>query len=311
MNSSHPAISVIIPVYKVERWLPRCLDSLLAQTCPDWEAICVDDGSPDGSGAILDDYASRDARFRVIHKVNEGVSVARNVALELAQGEFLLFVDSDDFIHPQLMELCLTAARRDESDLVTFTYDRSYRLKLTLRHFLHLPDPGVPHFRSYEQEPESVVTDDIFAYATEFSHPKDMFDHTGKPIPERWWVKHCYLCLRMYRTECVKNLRFLPIRIYEDFPWWSQVMLAVRRTTILNLPLYYYYPNFTGSTFSSSAISRIESLQTMIAAVEQVYTKDATPYQLARWREHFLRPVKEKLARKLKQAGGKARPTGA
>nr|MCR4565950.1 glycosyltransferase [Bacteroidales bacterium] len=219
-------------------------------------------------------------------------------------GEFLLFVDSDDFIHPQLMELCLTAARRDQSDLVTFTYDRSYRLKQTLRHFLHLPDPGLPHFRHYEPEPAACVTDDIFAYATEYSHPKDMFDQTGKPIPERWRVKHCYLCLRLYRTECVKNLRFLPIPIYEDFPWWSQVMLAVKRTTILNLPLYYYEPNFAGSTFSSSAISRIESLKTMIAAVEEVYTNEATPYQLARWRAHFLSPVKEKLAAKQKKLRG-------
>ena len=306
-----PAISVIIPVYKVERWLPRCLDSLLAQTCSDWEAICVDDGSPDGSGALLDAYAAKDARFRVIHKANEGVSVARNVALEQARGEFLLFVDSDDFIHPQLMEICLAAARRDKSDLVTFTYDRSYRLKQTLRHFLHLPDPGLPRFRHYEQEPDSCVTDDIFAYSTEYSHPKELVDASGKPVPKRWWVKHCYLCLRLYRTECVKNLRFLPIRIYEDFAWWSQVMLAVKRATILNLPLYYYEPNFAGSTFSSSAISRIESLQTVIAAVEEIYTKEATPYQLARWREHFLNPVKEKLARKLKQADGKARPTGA
>lgn len=306
-----PAISVIIPVYKVERWLPRCLDSLLAQTCPDWEAICVDDGSPDGSGTILDEYAARDARFRVIHKANEGVSVARNVALEQARGEFLLFLDSDDFVHPQLMEICLTVARRDKSDLVTFTYNRTYRLRLTLRHFLHLPDPGWPRFPHYEKEPASLLTDDIFAYATEYSHPKDMLDGDGRPVPERWWVKHCYLCLRLYRTECVKNLRFLPICIYEDFPWWSQVMLAVNRTTILNLPLYYYYPNFTGSTISSSVISRIESLQKAIVAVEDFYQQKATPYQLARWREHFLKPVKEKLAKKLKQAGGKARPTGA
>ena len=68
IDSMSPAISVIIPVYKVERWLPRCLDSLLAQTCPDWEAICVDDGSPDQCGALLDAYAAKDARFRVIHK---------------------------------------------------------------------------------------------------------------------------------------------------------------------------------------------------------------------------------------------------
>ena len=298
-----PSISVIIPVYKVERLLPRCLDSLIAQTMGDWEAVCVEDGSPDRSGEILDEYAAKDKRIRVIHKRNEGVSAARNLALEQVRGEFVLFLDSDDFIHPQLMELCLRAARRDHSDLVTFTHNHSYRTKMTLRHLLHLPDPGLPDFPHFETEPESIVTDDIFSYATEYSHPKDMVDADGKPIPARWWVKHCYLCLRLYRRECVKDLRFLAVPIYEDFPWWSRVMLSVGRTTILNLPLYYYYPNFGGSTFSSSALSRIESLQKAIADIEHDFSKQATPHQLQLWRERFLKPVQEKLEKKLKKAG--------
>lgn len=91
-----PYFSIIIPVYNVAPYLRECLDSVLAQTFTDWEAICVDDGSTDGSGAILDEYAAKDKRFRVIHQANAGVSAARNKALDVLNGEYVCFVDSDD-----------------------------------------------------------------------------------------------------------------------------------------------------------------------------------------------------------------------
>lgn len=93
-----PKFSIIIPVYNVAPYLRECLDSVLAQTFTDWEAICVDDGSTDGSGAILDEYAVRDGRFRVIHQVNAGVSAARNAALDVANGEYICFLDGDDVL---------------------------------------------------------------------------------------------------------------------------------------------------------------------------------------------------------------------
>lgn len=93
-----PFISIIIPVYNVEAYVAECLDSILRWQFADWEAILIDDGSPDNSGAICDEYAQRDARFKVVHKENEGVSVARNVGLDMALGEWCWFVDSDDLI---------------------------------------------------------------------------------------------------------------------------------------------------------------------------------------------------------------------
>ena len=95
-----PFFSIIIPVYNVAPYLRECLDSVLAQTFTDWEAICVDDGSTDGSGAILDEYAAKDNRFRVIHQQNAGVSVARNTALSRIRGEWFLFLDGDDRLRP-------------------------------------------------------------------------------------------------------------------------------------------------------------------------------------------------------------------
>ena len=99
------AISVIIPVYNVEKYLRRCLDSVLNQTFSDWQAICVNDGSPDASDKILAEYAARDPRFVVVTKENGGLSDARNAGMEHATGEYIMYLDSDDFIHPQTMEI--------------------------------------------------------------------------------------------------------------------------------------------------------------------------------------------------------------
>lgn len=93
-----PKISIIVPVYNVEKYIRRCLDSLAVQTFTDWECICVDDGTPDNSGAICDEYAQKDGRFVVIHKENGGVSSARNVGLDVAKGEYVTFCDSDDWV---------------------------------------------------------------------------------------------------------------------------------------------------------------------------------------------------------------------
>ena len=92
-----PFFSIIIPVYNVAPYLRECLDSVLAQTFTDWEAICIDDGSTDGSGAILDEYAAKDRRFKVIHHPNAGVAASRNKAIDLAQGVYAMFMDSDDY----------------------------------------------------------------------------------------------------------------------------------------------------------------------------------------------------------------------
>lgn len=102
-----PKISVIVPVYNVEAYLCRCIDSILGQTFTDFELILVDDGSKDASGAICDEYAEKDNRITVIHKENAGVSAARNTGLDIANGEYVMFVDSDDYIHTKMFETML------------------------------------------------------------------------------------------------------------------------------------------------------------------------------------------------------------
>ena len=102
-------ISILVSVYNMKAWLPDCLDSIAVQTWSNWEAILVDDGATDGSGEICDRYAAGDSRFRVVHQEDKGVADARNVALSLAKGKYVCFLDADDYIHPRALELLHSA----------------------------------------------------------------------------------------------------------------------------------------------------------------------------------------------------------
>ena len=111
-------VSIIVPIYKVEDYIRECIDSILAQTYPYFELILVDDGSPDNCGRICDDYAKGDNRIKVVHKVNGGISSARNAGLEVAKGEWIMHVDGDDWIEPDMIESLIEAAQITGADMV-------------------------------------------------------------------------------------------------------------------------------------------------------------------------------------------------
>ena len=111
-------VSIIIPVYNGERYLQKAIDSALAQTLHDLEIICVDDGSTDGSAAILDGYAAKDPRVKVIHRRNEGVSAARNAGIDVADGRYIYFLDADDELEPETCERLAAKADAGECDVV-------------------------------------------------------------------------------------------------------------------------------------------------------------------------------------------------
>ena len=121
-----PEISFIIPVYNVEKWLRRCVESVQAQTLEDIEIILIDDGSTDGSPAICDELAAGDARIHVIHKENGGQGLARDRGLELAQGEYVAFVDADDKVTPDMAQSNLALAKANDADIVVFGYQERY-----------------------------------------------------------------------------------------------------------------------------------------------------------------------------------------
>ena len=113
-----PKISVIVPVYNTEQYLPRCIDSILAQAFVDFELLLIDDGSKDNSGKICDEYAAKNSRIRVFHKENGGVSSARNIGLDNAQGEWITFVDSDDYVKPIYLDGLIEYTKKENVDLV-------------------------------------------------------------------------------------------------------------------------------------------------------------------------------------------------
>lgn len=117
-----PQISIIVPVYGVEKSLHRCLDSIFAQTFTDWECILVDDGSKDRSGAICDEYVQKDKRFRVIHKMNAGVAMARQTGLDTATGNYIIHIDSDDYAEPEMLCNMLHALQKQDVDILITDY---------------------------------------------------------------------------------------------------------------------------------------------------------------------------------------------
>ena len=117
-----PIVSIIVPVYNTEKYLPKCLDSILAQTFADFECLLIENGSNDNSGKICDDYAAKDFRIKVVHQKGKGVSFARNTALDMASGQWIVFVDSDDWIEPDLVETALKTAEEHPADIIQWNY---------------------------------------------------------------------------------------------------------------------------------------------------------------------------------------------
>ncbi len=280
----HPKISVIIPIYNVEKYLRRCLDSVKNQTFTDWQAICVIDGSPDNSGKIAEEYAKQDKRFIVIYKENGGLSDARNVGMQHVDGKYVMYVDSDDFIHPQTMEIAYTLAQKNGTDIVSWYKNTLYRPQLSLCKKLGFDiDKVVPtgiKKRFNINKIKCFVTDDIFAHATETSNSKI-----------KWPIKHCYVWRHLFKTDLIRDVDFIKGILFEDFPWWSAVMLKRPTVTITNLPLYYYYPNLNSIDKGSKLAKKILNWLIGLKWSFELYKKSATDYEMQKWQENFMWPV--------------------
>ncbi len=174
--------SIIIPVYNIAPYLRECLDSVLAQSFTDWECLCVDDGSTDGSGTILDEYATNDKRFRVLHQPNAGVGTARNAALDIARGKWIWFVDGDDIIHPQALRIVSEAVLGNS---------KANTVALGSVHGTTLPTPW-----------------DIGEQRKVLFWPTPVEDSTKLFLHGIWFY--------VMRREAIGSLRFLPFRHNED-----------------------------------------------------------------------------------------------
>lgn len=276
-----PKISIIIPVYNVEKYLRRCLDSVLNQTFSDWEAICVNDGSPDNSDKILAEYSARDSRFKIVNKKNAGVSQARNDGIKKASGEYIIFMDSDDCIHPQTMDIVYRFAEKNHADIVSFRTDT--KLYKEILHGANTKEKIKKcYLRKYDFDKITYKqTNQLINFATERNHKWG-----------RFIIHHCYLGVHLYKRKLLDGIKFnRNIKAYEDFPFFMAILARNPRTVILNLPLYFYIPNTksTLKTINTRKIFDNVSLAIM-DAFDIVERSGQTKKWINVWRKEFLWP---------------------
>ncbi|MDD5931921.1 MAG: glycosyltransferase [Oscillospiraceae bacterium] len=240
----NPSVSIIVPVYNAEKTIRRCIESILHQSCGDFELLVVDDGSPDSSGAICDAYAAGDARVRVFHKENGGVSAARNLALEQARGKYIQFLDSDDWITPDATLLLLRAAEEHEADLVISDFYRVVGERVSVKGDI---------------EEGSVLTQEEYA-AHMMENPADFY--------------YGVLWNKLYRRSIVERYR---LRMDEEISWCEDFLFnleyirCARRFYALNVPIYYYVKT-KGSLASQISISKTVRMKlTMFEYYNRLY----------------------------------------
>ena len=249
-----PKYSVIVPVYKVEAVLPRCIESILNQTITDFELILVDDGSPDGSGAICDAYAERDSRIRVIHQQNGGVSRARNAGLDAAKGEYIVFVDSDDYVDTTYLQ----EFGENPSDLTISGY--------------RIEGYGYSEAVIRQYEPTDIQNMDKNDFTWMF---------------ERGMLN--YACTKCFKTEIIRKhaLKFHEnMKLSEDTLFTLQYAMHCRSVYSMLTPGYHYvkyeHETLTGIASPFELIRKLESANEIIYSEIQGYLQKEAKATVAR-----------------------------
>lgn len=250
-----PAISVIAPIYKVERYIHRCIDSILAQTFTDFELILVDDGSPDNCGVICNEYAEKDSRIRVIHQKNQGQATARNRAVIESQGDWICFVDGDDMIHPQYFEILFNAAITTQNKIIIC---HAYEGEYYPEEFNNLQEVEQKIFHLDEQR--------LF----------DWFHHSDEVSKYAYWT----VWGKLIHKSILQRYPFTHGRIFEDNAVVCKWLYAAKKVTYCNNILYYYYVNSNGTTKSNYSLKHLDwlwAVREQIIFYEKVgYTKMET-----------------------------------
>ena len=226
-------VSVIVPIYNVEKYLPKCIDSIISQKYTKLEILLVDDESPDRSGIIADEYAKKDERIHVIHKKNGGLSDARNAGIDIALGEYIVFIDSDDYIHPQMISRMMDAVKNTSSDIAVCAV-KSVR----------------------ENETEIMETgDDTLTVIHDMEKRTEYF--FGKH-----YVEFTVAWNKLYPAAYFRKIRYPFGKIHEDeFTTWKIFEMA-DRIVYIGEPLYYYVQrneSIMGGGFSEKRFYRLEA----------------------------------------------------
>lgn len=243
-NEQLPVVSIIVPIYNVEKYLNRCLNTIINQTYSNLEIILVDDGSPDNCPIICDEWAKKDKRIKVIHKLNQGLGMARNSGLKIATGEYVLFIDSDDYIDLTTVDKCLNNILKHNSQIVIYGINKVDENGKV--YCVETPSNNKRYY--YGDEIISEVLPHLIA------------DPLYKK--NKWTIGLCaWNCMYSKKLLDDNKFQFVSEReiISEDFYSIIELYKNVRRVSILNHALYYYCENPTSLTkkFDKNRLNRI------------------------------------------------------
>ena len=267
----NPEISVIVPVYKVERFLPACIDSILAQTFPDFELILVDDGSPDNCPAMCDAAAEKDNRVRVLHKPNGGVSTARNAGLAAARGNWVGFVDSDDVIDKTYLEKLYCAGKQSGAEIVACN-------------LLFMQEDGSPC--RYQEQP---LCTEILS--------QDEAIHRMRLTPL------IQATTRLHRRDILEGIHFPVEKHYEDAFTTPEIFERVSTVACVEEKLYYYRQQPTSILHGKVTLKNLEEVDANYGLLQCTLRhgkKDAAYLQYALMKRYF-RNIKKQLPPELLQ----------
>ncbi|WP_226620259.1 glycosyltransferase family 2 protein [Cytobacillus firmus] len=240
-------VSVVVPVYKVEKYLHRCVDSVLNQTYTNLEIILVNDGSPDYCGEMIDSYAVKDSRIITVHKENGGLSDARNAGMEYVTGNYTMFVDSDDWLDVSMIEKLMNAITKYQADVVQSAFYYAYE-----DHLLY-------DNRYYSSNDSPVILNNKILMYELVKNEK---------VKNFAWGK-------LYKTELIKDLPFKKGVLFEDVFWAHKVMQRVETYVIVHQPHYYYLQRKDSivASYTPRNLDILEGLKERHKFLEQYYNE--------------------------------------
>lgn len=241
-------ISVIVPVYNVEVYLPGCIESILDQTYKDFEILLIDDGSTDNSGKICDEYAKRDNRCIAIHQQNKGVYNARNTGLSHATGEYISFVDSDDYIHPQMLEILYKALQKGDYDFSLVAYKQVW---------------------DYSKYSPITKTNTCILDTSTLIHRLYNISYKNNSLSE---MSCQVLWNKLYRKSLIGESRF-KITGSGDTEFNNRIYLKTKSAIYIDEPLYYWYQRATSITHQSINLNFIDRINSYFISLNEIPQK--------------------------------------
>lgn len=258
-------ISVIVPIYKVEKYLKQCIDSIIAQTYKNIEIILVDDGSPDCSGEICDEYAKKDERIKVIHKKNGGLSDARNKGISEATGEYIAFIDSDDYVEPCYLEKLYHAIRKTDIKIAQCNIQKVDESDISIE----------------------IIGDTIKSEKDGKTMIKELYDN-------KW--ENTVVWNKLYLKQLFDYIRFPVGKLHEDEYITYKVLYDVEKISIIPESLYFYRQrkeSIIGKTFSLNRLDILEALEERLTYFQQKNEKElyylTLQFYLQKIRESYLK----------------------